>query len=111
MEAEIRYGCGRPADVLQTRAASLAEYAAARSGVHRARVGVIHFDGHGAGPAFLGTSFANQRLYVLLGVGKHYEENEVAPGWTWALGSCVELEGDGDGEEFHPVNKGQRRTG
>ena len=57
--------------------ASLAEYAAARNGFYRSRVSAMRLRGHDVGPAFLGTSVANQRLYILLGVGKHYEETEV----------------------------------
>ena len=73
------------------------EYATARSGVCRVRVIAAQFRGHEVEPAFLGASFGNQRLYILLGVGAHYEEDEVGPDCTCTLESCVELEGDGDG--------------
>ena len=53
------------------------EYATARNGACRLRVSAMHLHGQEAGPAFLGTSVANQRLYILVRVGQHHEEAEV----------------------------------
>ena len=55
-----------------------------------------HFHGHEVGPAFLGASFVNRHLYILLDVGEHDEKTEVEPDWTRFPESCVGLEGDGN---------------
>ena len=55
---------------------------AAEGGVFRIlRAGAMHLHGYEAGPAILGTSFTDQRPYILLGVGAHYGENEVGLAW------------------------------
>ena len=73
------------------------EYATARIGFCRVLVSLMPFHGQEVGPAILGTSFANQLLWFLLGVGGHYEGNRVGPDWTWTPQGRVELECEGDG--------------
>ena len=87
------------------------ENATARNGVCRVRAIVVDFHSHEVGPAFFGASFANQRLYILLWVGKYYEDNGVKTDWTWIPACCVELEGGDEDKGFHLVDEGRQWTG
>ena len=59
-----------------------------------------HFHGYEVGLVILGTSCTDQRLHVLLGVGEHYEGNDVGSVWIWTPEGCAESDGIGGGGEF-----------
>ena len=61
------------------------------------RVSAMHLRGHDVGPALRGLSCANQRLEILLGVGKHSETDGVGLAWLRTPENCAELEGVGGG--------------
>ena len=63
----------------------------------------MHLYGYEVGPAILETSRMDRRFYIILGIGAHYEENEVGLAWMWTRGSCAELDGVGGDREILPM--------